>query len=208
MTMKRHKQKNIPVVAVSKINRMLNKRATVYIILILICIIGIPLRAQNIKLNGYISDDAWWHFRQVKQVVETGHRLNPDIYEFTTLNRAQTYPPLFHYLVASTYNLVKLIVKGLPLIKFTHYFNILEGLLYILLIYGISLAITNDALFSLIGALGTSVAYGVIIRARAGELMPFVPSDLLAFAGILLLIFVLKDINQKKALFLCMASGV
>jgi len=208
MTMKRHKPKNIPVVVVPKINRILNKRVTVYILLIIICMIGIPLRAQNLKLNGYISDDAWWHFRQVKQVVETGHRLNPDIYEFTTLNRAMTYPPLFHYLVASTYNSVKLIFKGLPLIRYTHYFNILEGMLYILLIYWISLAITNDALFSLIGALGTSVAYGVIIRARAGELMPFVPSDLLAFAGILLLIFVLKDTNGRKAILLCMASGV
>ena len=160
------------------------------------------------KLNGYISDDAWWHFRQIKEVVETGHRLNPDIYEFTTLKRPMTYPPLFHYFVASSYKLVKMIDKGLSLIIFTHFFNCLEGLLYILLIYWIALAITNDPLFSLIGALGTSVAYGVIIRARAGELMPFVPSDLLAFAGILSLILVLKNANNKRSILLCIISGI
>lgn len=160
------------------------------------------------KLNGYISDDAWWHFRQIKQVVETGHRLNPDIYEFTTLNRPMTYVPLFHYLVASSYKLAKMLDKGLSLILFTNLFNVIEGLLYILLIYWISYAITNDPLFSLIGALGTSVAYGVVIRARAGELMPFVLSDLLAMAGILTLIFVLKDVNNRRSVLLCVISGI
>ncbi len=109
------------------------------------------------KLNGYISDDAWWHFRQIDEVTQTGHRLNPDIYEFTTLNRAMTYPPLFHHLVASSYKLFKLFDKELSLVIFSHYFNVLEGLLYILLIYCISLIISSDPLFSLIGALGSSV---------------------------------------------------
>ncbi len=202
--MKKNKQQP----TVPKITKILDKRSTVIMLLILVCIVGIPLRAQNINLNALISDDAWWHFRQVKEVVETGHRANPDIYEFTNLNRAMTYPPLFHYLVASSYKLVKFFDKGLSLIKFTHYFNILEGMLYILLIYWISLAITADSLFSLIGALGTSLAYGVIIRARTGELMPFVPSDLLAFAGILLLILVLKDTRGPRATLLCMVSGI
>jgi len=203
--MKKNKQKIIPV---PKINQFFNKRSTIIILLILVCIVGLPLRTQNMKLNGYISDDAWWHFRQIKQVVETGHRLNPDIYEFTTLNRPMTYVPLFHYLVASSYKLAKMLDKGLSLILFTNLFNVIEGLLYILLIYWISYAITNDPLFSLIGALGTSVAYGVVIRARAGELMPFVLSDLLAMAGILTLIFVLKDVNNRRSVLLCVISGI
>jgi hypothetical protein len=203
--MKKHKQK---IVVVPKINQILNKRTTIILLLVFICIIGLPLRSQNIKLNGYISDDAWWHFRQIQEVKDIGHRLNPDIYEFTALKRPMTYPPLFHYLVAYSYKLLRVFFKGLSLITYTHLFNILEGLLYILLIYWISKAITGDRLFSLIGALGTSVAYGVIIRARAGELMPFVPSDLLAMAGILTLIFVLKDVNNKRSILLCIISGI
>jgi hypothetical protein len=198
--MKKEKQKPVPA-----LNRILNKRSTVITLLIFVCIIGLPLRMQNIKLNGLISDDAWWHHRQIKQVIDFGHRLNPDIYEFTTLNRPMTYPPLFHYLVAWTY---KLFSRSLSLIKFCHYFNVLEGILYILLIYWISYVITNDRLFSIIGALGASVSYGVIIRARTGELMPFVPGDLFALGGILLLLVLLKDITHKRSVLFCLASGI
>jgi hypothetical protein len=166
-------------------------------------------------LNGYISDDAWWHYRQVREILDYGHRLNPDPYEFTTLSRPMTYPPLFHYLVAFSY---KLISKGISFIRFTHYFNILEGLLYILIIYGISFVMTADSLFSLIGALTAAVSYGVIIRARAGELMPFVPGDLLALGGLLLLLVFMKDIIRKnlgkdkptidsKSILICLLAG-
>jgi hypothetical protein len=177
------------------LTRILNKRPTIIFLLCLICVIGLPLRIQNIKLNGYISDDAWWHYRQIKQVLDFGHRLNPDIYEFTTLKRPMTYPPLFHYLVPLTY---KLFARVISLIKFTHYFNVIEGMLYILLIYALSYVMTEDGLFSLIGALSTAVSYGVIIRARAGELMPFVPGDLFALAGLLLLLILLKDVFNTK----------
>ena len=180
---------------ISLVSRILEKRYTIIFLLCLICLIGLPLRSQNIKLNGYISDDAWWHYRQIKEVLDYGHRLNPDPYEFTTLARPMTYPPLFHYLVAFSY---KIIGKGISFIQFTHYFNIIEGLLYILLIYAMSLAITNDSLFSLIGALTAAISYGVIIRARAGELMPFVPADLLAFAGLLFLLVLMKDIIRNN----------
>lgn len=198
----KNKHKDIPK-AIPKLNQIMDKRITIIILLALICIIGLPLRTQNMKLNGYISDDAWWHFRQINEVVQTGHRLNPDIFEFTTLSRPMTYPPLFHHLVASTYKFFKLFYKELSLITFSHYFNVLEGLLYILLIYWISVVISSDPLFSLIGALGASVAYGVIIRARAGELMAFVPSDLLALAGVAVLIYVLKDVNNRRSILLC-----
>ena len=198
--MKKQKAKAIP-----KLNQFLQKRSTIIILLVFVCIIGLPLRMQNIRLNGLISDDAWWHYRQIKEVVDFGHRLNPDIYEFTTLNRPMTYTPLFHYLVAFTYKLFKSIM---PLVKFMHYFNVLEGMLYILLIYGLSYVITQDGLFSLIGALVASVSYGVIIRARAGELMPFVLGDLLALGGILLIILVLKDTANKKSALFCLVSGI
>ncbi len=204
---KQHKHKHAPKPP-PKINQIINRRWVIVILLALICIIGLPLRTQNIKLNGYISDDSWWHFRQISEVVQAGDRLNPDIYEFTTLNRPMTYPPLFHHLVASAYKFFKLFNQKLSLIIFSHYFNVLEGLLYILLIYWISLVISADPLFSLIGALGASVAYGVIIRARAGELMAFVPSDLLALAGVATLIYVLKDVNHRRSILLCAISGI
>lgn len=38
--------------------------------------------------------------------------------------------------------------------------------------------------------------------------MPFVPSDLLAMAGILSLIFVLKNANNKRSILLCIISGI
>ena len=172
----------------------------------LICIIGLPIRTENIALNGYISDDAWWHYRQIKEVVDSGKRMNPDIYEFASLNRPMTYPPLFHYLVAFAY---KVFGKGLPLIRFTHYFNILEAILYILLVYLISRIISGENVFSLIGALAASVSYGFIIRARAGELMPFVPADLLALGSIFILLKFLKNPDdKKKANLFCLASGV
>ncbi|OGX15496.1 MAG: hypothetical protein A2166_05035 [Omnitrophica WOR_2 bacterium RBG_13_41_10] len=180
---------------ISALTEILHKRSTIVLLLVLICIIGIPLRSQNIKLNGYISDDAWWHYRQIKEVLDYGHRLNPDPYEFTTLARPMTYPPLFHYLVAFSY---KIIGQGISFIQFTHYFNIVEGLLYILLIYAMSLVMTADRLFSLIGALTAAISYGVIIRARAGELMPFVPADLLAFAGLVFLLVLMKDIIRNN----------
>lgn len=192
-------------IKIPRINQFLNKRSVLVFLFILVCLIGLPLKAQNFKLNGYISDDAWWHYRQIDEVVKLGHRLNPDIYEFTTLARPMTYPPLFHYLVASGY---KLFGAGLPLAIFTHYFNILEGILYLLLIYLLSYVITNDKLFSLIGALGASLSYGIIIRARAGELMPFVLSDLLALAGLLILLILLKNINHPRRILYCWVSGI
>lgn len=180
---------------ISLLTQVLQRRSTIIFLLCLICVIGLPLRSQNLKLNGYISDDAWWHFRQIKEVLDYGHRLNPDPYEFTTLARPMTYPPLFHYLVASSY---KIFSSTMSLIRFTHYFNIIEGLLYILFIYAISFVITADSLFSLIGALTAAVSYGVIIRARAGELMPFVPGDLLALVGVWVLLVFIKDIIRKN----------
>jgi len=219
----KHKHKHKKEEKISKFNLLLHRRIVIASLLILICVIGIPLRAQNIKLNGYISDDAWWHYRHIKDVYTHGHRLNPDSCEFVTLNRPMTYAPLFHYLVGDSY---KLFDKILPLIQFTHYFNIFEAMLYILLIYGISFVITNDGLSSLIGALAASVSYGFIIRARAGELMPFVPGDLFALGSILLLLlfvkyiinrvrFVyqqgksrLKDIIDEKCILLLLAAGI
>jgi hypothetical protein len=192
-------------ITVNPFTQILNRRSTAIILLGLILLIGLPLKIQNINLNAYISDDAWWHFRQVKQVFETGRRLNPDIYEFTTLGRPMTYPPLFHYTVAFAY---KLFSKILSLIKFTHYFNILEAFLYILLIFWISYLITSDNISSIIGALSASVSYGMIIRARTGELMPFVLSDLLALAGALLLLIILKDVTAKNSSLLSVTSGI
>jgi len=189
---------------ISYFNQILNKRSAIIILLSFVFIIGLPLRIQNIRLNGFISDDAWWHYRQINQVIEYSHRLNPDTYEFVTLNRPMTYPPLFHYLVSLIY---KFLGRNLSLIKFCHYFNIIEGMLYILIIYGISYVITNDRLFSIIGALTASVSYGIIIRARAGELMPFVLGDLLSLGGVLLLLILLKDIPNNSIL-LSLTSGI
>ncbi|MFH1355235.1 MAG: hypothetical protein ABIH19_03710 [Candidatus Omnitrophota bacterium] len=189
---------------VSKFTQFFYRRSTIAIFLGLVCLIGLPLRTQNIKLDGYISDDAWWHYRQVNQVIESGHRLNPDIYEFTTLSRPMTYPPLFHYMVASAYKIFR---RFLPLTIFTHYFNLLEAVFYILLIYWLSYLISQDKLFSIIGALAGSLSYGIIIRARAGELMPFVPGDLFSLAAISLLFMLLTDITGKKGFYLCVISG-
>lgn len=175
----------------------LQKRSTIAVLLLFICLIGLPLRMQNVKLEGYISDDAWWHFRHVRDAYQLGHRMNPDPYEFTTLNRPMTYTPLFHYLVGYSYRLFD---KFFSLFRFTHYFNLLEAIAYILLVYGLSLVITRDPLFSLIGALAASTSYGFIIRARAGELMPFVPGDLFAFASILILLVFAKYLTYKAAI--------
>lgn len=189
-------------------NRILYKKPVITLLLLLVLFIGFPLRIQNINLNGYVSDDAWWHFRHIKHIQETGFRLNPDIYEFATLSRPMAYPPVFHYSLGYLYNFSRLLQKNLSLIDFTNYFNVLEGLLYILLIYGLCLVFTEDRLFSLIGAIGCAVSYGMIIRARAGELMPFALADLFALTGLLILIVILKDNVNKKAVLPCIISGI
>jgi hypothetical protein len=181
--------------ALTRFEKLLGEPKVILAILGLVFIIALPLRIQNIKLAGYISDDAWWHYRQIKEVVDKGRRLNPDIYEFTTLRRPMTYAPLFHYLVAYSY---KPFAKLLPFIKFTHYFNVLEGLLYILLIFLISRIISGKSSWSLIGALSAAVSFGLIIRARAGELMAFVPSDLLALWGIFVFLKMAKAISNDQ----------
>jgi len=219
----KHKHKHKKEERISKFNLLIHRRAVIASLLILICIVGMPLRAQNIKLNGYISDDAWWHYRHTRDVYTLGHRLNPDNCEFVTLHRPTAYSPLFHYLVAYSY---KLFDKIVPFIKFTHYFNLLEAILYIILIYWITYIISDDGLFSLIGALAASVSYGFIIRARAGELMPFVLGDLFALGSILLLLLLvkyiinrvrfvyqqgksgLKDIIDGKSVLCCMTAGI
>lgn len=190
-----------------KKEQILRHPAAVGVLLVLILFIGLPLRMQNIKLNGFISDDAWWHYRHIKEVSDLGHRLDPDIFEFTTLSRPMTYPPLFHYLTAYAY---KLFSKFISLIKFSHYMNILEGMLYILLIYALSSLISKDKVFSLIGALIAAVSHGIVIRARAAELMPFVFADLFSLAGVLMLLMVLKnikDISIKKSMLQCAVAG-
>lgn len=198
--MKKDKRKNS-----SSITEFFYRRSTIAILLGLICLIGLPLRMQNIELDGYISDDAWWHYRHVDYVVEHGDRLNPDIQEFTNLSRPLTYPPLYHYLVGSVY---KLFSRFMTLIKFTHYFNIVEAMIYILLIYGLACVISQDRLFSLIAAMAASLSYGMIIRARAGELMPFVLADLFSLGAILLIFIALKNIKQKSSSYLCIISGI
>lgn len=198
------KAKNEP----KKKTQILKTPAATAVLFLIVLIAGLPLRLQNFKLNGFISDDAWWHYRQIKEVTDLGHRINPDIFEFTTLERPMTYPPLFHYLTANIY---KLFSKVVSLIRFTQYLNILEGFLYILLIYSIAYTISNDRLFSLIGALAAAVSHGIIIRARAAELMPFVFADLFSLAGVLALLVILKNIKHaslKKSLLLSGMAGV
>jgi len=179
----------------TRFERLLGEPKVILAILGLVFIIALPLRIQNIKLAGYISDDAWWHYRQIKEIIDTGRRLNPDIYEFTTLKRPMTYAPLFHYLVAYSY---KPFAKLLPFIRFTHYCNVIEGLLYILLIFLISRIISDESSWSLIGALSGAVSFGLIIRARAGELMALVPSDLLALLGIFVFLKMAKAMSNEE----------
>ena len=200
--MSKLKQKEQPRIPLAE---FFNRRIAVVIFLVIACLAGLPLKIQNIGLNGYISDDAWWHYRQIKHVVETGKRLNPDIYEFVSLSRPQTYPPLFHYTVAYIYKLFRPFSR---LVSFTHYYNILEGILYILLIYAIAYLLTQDKIFSIIGALSASVSYGMIIRARAGELMPFVLGDLLALAGVCLLLLVIRRPKDDSVNSYSILSGI
>ena len=158
-------------------------------------VIGLPLRARDISLDGYVSDDGWWHYRHIKEIIDYGHRLDPDIYEFTTLNRQLTYPPFFHYAVAWIY---KAVGFSMPLIRFTHYFNFLEYLFYILLIYALGLVLTKDKLWSLPGALGAAVGYAFIIRARAGELMAFALSDIFALGGLVIVLWLAGERVRRK----------
>ncbi|MFQ5680862.1 MAG: hypothetical protein ACE5GG_02255, partial [Candidatus Omnitrophota bacterium] len=154
-----------------------------WLILAVIFVIGLPLRMQNMGLAGYVSDDGWWHYRQIKQVVDYGHRLNPDPYEFVTLGRDLTYPPVFHYALGWAYKLLGR-PAGLSLIEFTHYFNLAEYLAYVLLVYFICRTISASSMWSLLGPLSVAVSYGMIIRARSGELMAFVLADIFALAGL------------------------
>ncbi len=168
-------------------NAFMQKRSVVAFLLLVICLLGLPIRMQNFKLDGYISDDAWWHFRHVREVVESGHRLNPDPYEFNTLSRPMTYPPLMHYALAYLYKTAKVFSPQLSLVIFTNIFNGLEAILYILLIFAFANFFSRDKLFSLLASLAAAMSYGIIIRARAGELMPFVISDLASLMSILLI---------------------
>ena len=75
-------------------------------------------------VSVFPDDDSYWHYHLEEQIVQFGHRLNPDLQAWLPLGRPETHPPLFHYAVAYTYLFLHYIGSGVSLFTVAYYSNL------------------------------------------------------------------------------------
>src|SRR2546427_6214671 len=81
------------------------------------------------------DDDSYWHYHLEEQIIQFGHRLNPDPQTWLPLGRPETHPPLFHYGVAYAYLLLRDIGSGASLFAVAYYSNLPAIILGVASIY-------------------------------------------------------------------------
>jgi len=102
------------------------------LVLELLALAGISALALGLRWtaslqNGtsvFPDDDSFWHYHLEEQIVQFGHRLNPDIQTWLPLGRPETYPALFHYAVAYTFLVLRYIGSGISLFTVAYYSNL------------------------------------------------------------------------------------
>lgn len=80
----------------------LHSKSARYFFLIAVLIGAFVLRYSDIriiKLGLLTSDDPWWHWRVVQDIERFGYRPSTITWSWVPYERAQTYPPFFHYLI-------------------------------------------------------------------------------------------------------------
>jgi asparagine N-glycosylation enzyme membrane subunit Stt3 len=100
--------------------------------------LALALRWTASLQNGmsvFPDDDSYWHFHLDEQIVQFGHRLNPDPQAWLPLGRPDTQPPLFHYAVAYAYLFLKSIGSGVSLFTVAYYSDLPAIILGVVAIY-------------------------------------------------------------------------
>src|SRR5437870_404151 len=100
--------------------------------------LALGLRWTASLQNGvsvFPDDDSYWHYHLEEQIVQFGHRLNPDPQAWLPLGRPETHPPLFHYAVAYTYLFLHYIGSGVSLFTVAYYSNLPAIILGVASIY-------------------------------------------------------------------------
>src|SRR5437870_6436179 len=85
--------------------------------------LGWTASLQN-GVTAFLNDDSYWHYHLEEQIVQFGHRLNPDPQAWLPLGRPETHPPLFQYAVAYTYLFLRYIGSGVSLFTIAYYSNL------------------------------------------------------------------------------------
>src|SRR2546430_7435650 len=86
-------------------------------------------------MSAFLNDDSYWHYHLEEQIVQFGHRLNPDPQAWLPLGRPETHSPLFHYAVAYAYLFLNFIGSGVSLFTVAYYSNLLAIILGVVSIY-------------------------------------------------------------------------
>src|SRR2546428_2995922 len=81
------------------------------------------------------DDDSYWHYHLEEQIVQFGHRLNPDTQAWLPLGRPETHPPLFHYAVAYAYLFLHYIGSGVSSFTVAYHSNLPAIILGVVSIY-------------------------------------------------------------------------
>jgi hypothetical protein len=113
------------------------------LVLELLALAGISALALGLRWtaslqNGvsvFPDDDSYWHYHLEEQIVQFGHRLNPDPQAWLPLGRPETHPPLFHYAVSYTYLFLHYIGSGVSLFTVAYYSNLPAIILGVVTIY-------------------------------------------------------------------------
>src|SRR2546428_4870913 len=100
----------------------------------------------------FLDDDSYWHYHLEEQIVQFGHRLNPDTQAWLPLGRPETHPPLFHYAVAYTYLLLSHFNQAITLFTVGYYANVPAVILGVVSIFLLTRELDGDRP-ALIGAL-------------------------------------------------------
>jgi asparagine N-glycosylation enzyme membrane subunit Stt3 len=100
--------------------------------------LALALRWTASLQNGvkvFPDDDSYWHYHLEEQIVQFGHRLNPDPQAWLPLGRPETHPPLFHYAVAYAYLLLHYVGSAVSLFTVAYYSNLPAIILGVVSIY-------------------------------------------------------------------------
>src|SRR2546425_3988024 len=86
-------------------------------------------------VSAFPDDDSYWHYHLEEQIVQFGHRLNPDTQAWLPLGRPETHPPLFHYAVAYAYLFLHYIGSGVSSFTVAYHSNLPAIILGVVSIY-------------------------------------------------------------------------
>src|SRR5207249_372114 len=108
-------------------------------------------------VSVFPDDDSYWHYHLEEQIVQFGHRLNPDSQAWLPLGRPETHPPLFHYAVAYIYLFLNYLGSGASLFTVAYYSNLPAIILGVASIY-----LLVRELYGMIPALSAAMLFATL----------------------------------------------